>query len=275
MTINKKIISILFVVTSSLSAQTLVTVDGTKITKNDVDTILMNATQGRMNQLEPAKQIKFRKEVLQQLVAKVLIYNDATKTGILKSKEFKAEYAKVQEKVKKEVAIQIWQQKQFDKVSVSNKTLRDYYNKNKGEYKEEQSVHARHILVAGKSEAKAIIKDLKGLKGEKLKTKFMELAKAKSTGPSSVNGGDLGTFAKGKMVPEFNKEVFNMKVGTISGAVKTQFGYHIIYLEEKNKAKNLTYKEVKPFIEQRLKMEKFKGSMKSKMASLQKKATIK
>ena len=77
------------------------------------------------------------------------------------------------------------------------------------------------------------------------------------------------------MVPEFNEKVFSMKVGTISKPVKTQFGYHVIYLEEKNKAKNLSFKEVKAFIEQRLKMEKFKESMKDKMKSLQAKAKIK
>lgn len=275
MNISKKIISVLFVASSVLSAETLVTVNGAKITKNDVDTVLMSATQGRLNQLPPEKQMKFRKEVLQQLVAKELIYDDATKTGILKSKEFKAEYKKVQERVKKEVAIQIWQQVQFDKVKVSDKKLKKYYEENKGEYKEPESVHARHILVKEQTEADDIVKDLKSLKGTALKEKFIELAKAKSVGPSKVDGGDLGTFAKGKMVPEFNEEVFKMKVGTISKPVKTQFGYHVIYLEEKNKAKNLSFKEVKAFIEQRLKMEKFKESMKAKMQGLQAKAKIK
>lgn len=275
MRMSKKIISVLFVASSILSAQTLVTVNGTKITKEDVDTILMSATQGRMNQLAPEKQMKFKKEVLEQLVAKTLIYDDAKKTGILKSKEFKTEYKKVQEKVKKEVAIQIWQQKQFDLVTMSNQALKSYYDKNQAEFKEPESVHARHILVASESEAKAIIDELSGLKGLKLKNKFIELAKAKSTGPSSVDGGDLGTFAKGKMVPEFNEKVFNMSVGTISSAVKTQFGYHVIYLEEKNGAKSLAFEEVKPFIEQRLKMEKFKEAMKVKMEALQKKAEIK
>jgi len=275
MTISKKIIATLLIASSLLSAQTLVTVNGTKITQEDVDTILMSATQGRLNQLEPEKQIKFRKEVLQQLIAKTLIYEDATKNGILQSKEFQAEYKKVQERAKKEVAIQIWQKKEFDKVKISNKKLQSYYNENKGEFKEPESVHARHILVASEMDANEIISQLKSLKGPKLKKKFIELAKAKSTGPSAVEGGDLGTFTQGKMVPEFNEEVFKMKVGTISSAVKTQFGYHIIYLEAKNKAKNLTFKEVKPFIEQRLKMEQFKDTMKSKMDALQKKATIK
>ena len=275
MNICKKIILVLLTTSTILSAQTLVTVNGAKITKSDVDTILMSATQGRFNQLPPEKQVKFRKEVLQQLVAKALIYDDAKKIGILKSKEFKAEYKKVQERVKKEVAIQVWQQEQFKNVKISKRALKKYYNENKDEYKEPPSVHARHILVATQAEADSVIGKLKGLKGNKLKTKFIKLAKEKSTGPSSVDGGDLGTFAEGKMVPEFNAKVFTMKEGTISNPVKTQFGYHVIYLEEKNKAKNLTFEEVKPFIEQRLKMEKLKETMKTKMESLQKKATIK
>lgn len=275
MEIRKKIISLLVVVSSILQAQTLVTVNGTEITKNDVDTILMSATQGRLNQLEPEKQMKFKKEVLQQLVAKALIYDDAKRTGVLESKDFHTEYKKVQERVKKEVAIQVWQQKQFTKVTISERALKSYYNKNKGEFKEQESVQARHILVPSEAEASDIINELSDLKGSRLKTKFIELAKTKSTGPSGADGGNLGTFARGKMVPEFNKKVFNMSVGTISSAVKTQFGYHVIYLEAKNNAKNLAFNEVKPFIEQRLKMEKFKTVMKSKMDSLQKKAVIK
>jgi parvulin-like peptidyl-prolyl isomerase len=275
MGITKKIISAMFITASIASAQTLVTVNGVEITKNEVETALMNATQGRFNQVPPEKQAEFRKQVLEQLVGRELVYGDAKKTGVLKSKEFKDEYAKVQERVKKELAVQLWQKNQMDKVKVSNKELKKYYDKNKEEFKEKESVHARHILVKTKNEAESIEKDLKSLKGEKLKAKFIELAKSKSTGPSGPKGGDLGYFAKGQMVPEFNSKVFGMKVGTVSEPVKTQFGYHVIYLEDKRAAKNLAFTEVKSFIEQRLKMEKFKDTMKVKMEQLQKKATIK
>jgi parvulin-like peptidyl-prolyl isomerase len=275
MKIATKILSALLFTSVLASAQTLVTVNGAKITQKDVDTALMNATQGRFNQVPPEKQAEFRKQVLEQLVAKELVYGDAKKTGILKSKDFKDEYKKVQERVKKELAIQVWQKNQLDKVKVSQKELKKYYNENKDEFKEKESVHARHILVKTKAEADAIIKSLKGLKGVTLKDKFIAKAKAKSTGPSGPKGGDLGYFAQGQMVPEFNKAVFNMKVGTISKAIKTQFGYHVIYLEDKKAAKNLGFKDVKSFIEQRLKMEKFKETMKRKMKELQKKATIK
>lgn len=273
MKISKKIISAILVTTSILSAQTLVTVNGTKITQSDVDSALMNATQGRFNQVPPEKQIEFRRQVLEQLVAKELIYSDAKKTGVLKTTEFNTEYKKVQAKVKKEIAVQIWQKKQLDKVKVSEKESKKYYNENKGEFKEQDSVHARHILVKTQEEADALLKDLK-LKGKALKEKFIALAKEKSVGPSGPKGGDLGYFAKGQMVPEFNDKVFSMKVGTVSKAVKTQFGYHIIYLEDKKSAKNLSFKEVKSFIEQRLKLEKFKTTIASTMKKLQDKATI-
>jgi len=275
MKLTTKILSAILLTTSLATAQTLVTVDGVAITKKDVDTALMNATQGRFNEVPAEKQAQFRKQVLEQLVAKELVYADAKKIGILKSKEFKNEYTKVQARVKKELAIQVWQKKQLDKVKVSSKELKNYYNENKEEFKEKERVHARHILVKTKAEADSIIKGLKSLKGNALKEKFIAQAKAKSTGPSGPKGGDLGYFAQGQMVPEFNKTVFAMKVGTISPAVKTQFGYHIIYLEDKKKAKNLGFSEVKSFIEQRLKLEKFKVTMKKKMKELQKKAKIK
>ena len=271
-----KLVSMLLLASTMAAAQTLVTVDGKAITQKDVDTALMNATQGRFNQVPAQKQAEFRKQVLEQLIAKELVYNDAKKTGVLKSKDFKNEFKKVQERVKKDLVIQVWQKRELDKVKVSAKELKDYYNKNKEEFNEKESVHARHILVKTENEAKSIIKSMKSLKGEALKNKFIELAKTKSTGPSGPKGGDLGYFSKGQMVPEFNNKVFSMKVGTITTKpVKTQFGYHVIYLEDK-KAKVLrAFTEVKSFIEQRLKLEKFKSIMKTKMAALQKKATIK
>ena len=119
-----------------------------------------------------------------------------------------------------------------------------------------------------------MLKDLK-LKGNALKEKFIALAQEKSVGPSGPKGGDLGYFAQGQMVPEFNDKVFSMKVGTVSDPVKTQFGYHLIYLEDKKAAKNLSFDEVKSFIEQRLQLEKFKTTIASTMKKLQEKATIK
>ena len=276
MTKVKKIAVALLFACTLANAQTLVTVNGTAISQEDVDSALMNATQGRFNEVPVEKQIEFRKQVLDQLIAKELVYGDAKSSGVLKSKEFKKEFEKVQERIKKEIAVQVWQKQQLEKIKISNKELKNYYNKNKEEFNEKESVHARHILVKEEDEAKKIISDLRFLKSDSLKKKFIELAKSKSTGPSGPKGGDLGYFAQGQMVPEFNDKVFSMKVGTITTKpVKTQFGYHIIYLEDKKDKSTIAFTEVKSFIEQRLQMEKFKTVMKSKMEKLQEKATIK
>ena len=272
----KGLLSVVLLAGTLLSAQTLVTVNGKAITQEDVDGELMRATQGRFMQLPPDKQAVFRQQVLQQFIGKELIYEDAKKKGVLKSKEYKEEYKKLEKRMKKELAIQVWQKQLLDSIKVSDKEAKEYYNKNKEEFNEPKSVHARHILVKTEDEAKKIIAELKSLSGEKLKAKFIELAQEKSTGPSGPKGGDLGYFTEGQMVPAFNDKVFSMKKGTITlKPVKTQFGYHIIYLEDTKPAMTRSFKEVKPFIEQRLKMEKFKEVMKNKMQALQKKAVIK
>lgn len=270
------LLSALLLTGSMAYAKTLVTVNGKPITQADVDTELMNATQGRFNQVPADRQAAFRQQVLQQLIGKELIYDDAKKSGIINSKEYKQEYKKLEQRMKKELAIQVWQKKLLDSIKISNKELKDYYNKNKEEFNEKESVHARHILVKTEDEAKKIISQLKSLSGEKLKTKFIELAKKYSTGPSGSKGGDLGYFSKGQMVPAFNDKVFSMKKGQVTlKPVKTQFGYHVIYVEDKKPSMTRSFNEVKEFIEQRLKMEKFKAVMKKKMDELQKKAAIK
>jgi len=269
-----KIVASLALLSSMAFAQTLVTVNGTAITQENVEKELMTATQGRFNQVPQDKQQEFRKQVLEQLVAKELVYDDAKKTNILKSKDFKNRYAEIIASVKKEIAIQVWQKREIDKIKISQKDMKDYYNKNKEEFNEKESVHARHILVEKESEAKAIVKELKGLKGVALKTKFIELAKTKSTGPSGAKGGDLGYFAPGQMVPEFSKKAFSMKVETVSEPVKTQFGYHVIYLEDKKAKKTRSFDEVKVVIERRLKLEKAKAAMFKRMKELHKKAKI-
>jgi peptidyl-prolyl cis-trans isomerase C len=88
-------------------------------------------------------------------------------------------------------------------------------------------VRARHILVKTEKEAKEIAEELK--KGGN----FEEIAKAKSIGPSAPRGGDLGHFTKDKMVPEFSEVAFKLKKGQISAPVKTNFGWHIIKVEDR------------------------------------------
>ncbi|MDX9813578.1 MAG: peptidylprolyl isomerase [Sulfurimonadaceae bacterium] len=258
------------------NAQTLVTVNGTAITSEDVEKELMVATQGRAGQIPADKQGEFRQQVLEQLIARELVYDDAKKSGILESAEYKARYDEVMERIQKEVALQIWQKREIDKIKISQKDLKDYYDKNKVEFAEEESVNARHILVADEAAAKSLIAELKPLKGDELKNKFMELAKAKSTCASASDGGNLGYFTKEQMVPEFSNKSFGMKKGEMTlEPVKSQFGYHIIYVEDKKPKSTISFDDAKVMIEQRLKMDKAKDIIFSKMSELEKKATIK
>lgn len=272
---TKIVVSLALVSTMSM-AQTLVTVNGVAITQQDVDKELMAATQGRLNQVPSEKQAEFRKQVLEQLVAKELVFDDAKKTGVLESNEYKEKYKEVTQRIEKEIAIQVWQKREIDKIAVSNEDAKKYYDTNKEEFVQNESVNARHILVEKEEDAKKIIAELKPLKGDALQNKFIEIAKAKSTCASASEGGNLGYFMAGQMVPEFNDKAFAMKPKEMTTEpVKTQFGYHVIYIEDKKPKATKTFAEVKPFIEQRLKMEKAKTIMLSKMKELEKKAQIK
>jgi peptidyl-prolyl cis-trans isomerase C len=107
----------------------------------------------------------------------------------------------------------------------------------------EQEVHARHILVETEAEAKAIESDLK--KG----ADFAETAKKKSKDPGAANGGDLGWFTKDQMVPEFSEAAFKLDKGQISDPIHTQFGWHIIKVEDKRVKPTPKFEDVKSQVE--------------------------
>ncbi|MBD3799078.1 peptidyl-prolyl cis-trans isomerase [Sulfuricurvum sp.] len=257
------------------SAAVLATVNGYEITSEEVNKVLMEGTQGRFDSLPTDKQNELRQRIIEGMIAQELVYNDAKRTGVLESKEYKQELEKLVNRLKIQLAAKVWEQEQFEAIKVDAKEVKAYFDANPDEFVDKEKIHARHILVKSEAEAQAIIKSMKGLSGDKLKNEFIAQAKSKSTGPSAVKGGDLGYFPRGQMVPSFNDAAFVMKEGTISATpVQSQFGYHVIYVEDKKPAKKLSFEEVKNFIEQRLKMDKFKATMEKKMADLRAKAKI-
>jgi peptidyl-prolyl cis-trans isomerase C len=135
--------------------------------------------------------------------------------------------------------------KEEAKVAVTEEALRKVYDQAVKEMGKEEEVHARHILLKTEDEAKAILADLK--KGGD----FEKLAKEKSTDPSAkTNGGDLGYFGKGQMVPEFAEAAFKLNKGELSEPVKSQFGWHVIRSEDKRTKPAPDYDKVKPQLEQ-------------------------
>jgi peptidyl-prolyl cis-trans isomerase D len=124
-------------------------------------------------------------------------------------------------------------------------TLENAYTENLTKYKQPEEVRARHILVQG-DDAKALEK-IKAIQTKTNTRNFSEIANRETEDPSGKNkGGDLGWFSRGRMVPEFEEVAFNMKPGQISDPVKTQFGYHLILVEDRKAAQSKTLEEVKP-----------------------------
>lgn len=131
-------------------------------------------------------------------------------------------------------------------IKVSDEDIKTFYDKNSAYYGQPESVKARHILVKTEDEAKAIIAQLDA------GGNFEQLAKEKSIEPGAKDsGGDLGTFTKGKMVPEFEEAAFAQAVGTYSKTpVKTEFGYHVIKVEAHTPAAAPDYDKVKSQVAQ-------------------------
>jgi parvulin-like peptidyl-prolyl isomerase len=262
------LLAVAVMATSVAASDILVTVNGKNITKQDAEAFVSaTAPNAHFAQLPPQQQEMVKKT----LVEKVLFTELAKKEGIDKTAEFKRNM----EKIADELMVNMWMKKQMDSAVVSDSEAKAFYDKNKEKFMMPETVHARHILVKSDKEAEEIIKQLKGLKGEKLKEKFIELAKAKSTGPSGPKGGDLGSFKKGQMVPEFSKAVWALNPGEITAKpVKTQFGYHVIYLEEKNEAKPVSYDSVKEKIIATLKQQEFAKKISEIAKELKSKAKI-
>ena len=133
------------------------------------------------------------------------------------------------------------------RIKVTEEEVKAFFEENKEDFAQEEQVKARHILVATEKEAQEI-KD-KLAKGED----FAALAKEYSTDDSTKNnGGQLGFFNRGDMVPEFEKAAFALAVGEISAPVKTEYGYHLIKVEEKKEAAAPNYEKSKADIKEYL-----------------------
>ena len=252
---------------ASLNAAVYATVNGVEVTDKDVANLMRAMPGAKYETLQPEQQ----KKVIDQAIERKLLAKEAMKSGI----ENDAEYKKTLEAIKGDLALEIWMKRVFEKVKVSEKDAKAYFDKNKDKFVKPATAKARHIVVADEATAKAIIKELSGLQGEALTSKFIELAKTKSTGPSGANGGDLGWFNKKQMVGAFSEAAFGQGKGEVTKTpVKTQFGYHVILTEDKKGGEKVSFADAKVQIENGLKMEKFRDDVAKKAKDLRKKAKI-
>jgi peptidyl-prolyl cis-trans isomerase C len=166
------------------------------------------------------------------------------------------------------------------KITVSDEEIKKFYDLNQDKFTRPETARASHILCGVDAKASAEEKKKAREKAEKLRkdlaggADFATLARENSTCPSSKQGGDLGYFGKGQMVPAFEQAAFALKPGEISDVVETQFGYHIIKLIEKKGAETVAFKGVRPSIEEYLKGQKVKAAVNEYLAEMRKSARI-
>lgn len=174
--------------------------------------------------------------LLQRLIDFALLDRAAEKAGLVEDEAVKQRVARLKIDVIRDVYLQRLLEKQVDEAA-----LRARYDAYLEDNPPAEEVRARHILVDTEEKAREIIATLDG------GSDFAELAKAQSTGPSSAQGGDLGYFAAGQMVPGFSEAAFALESGSYSkDPVQTQFGWHVILVEDRRTQAPPSYEELEP-----------------------------
>jgi len=206
-----------------------------------------------------------KKEMLDTMVVRELILQQAQKDGIDKSPAVAAKL----EDLKKRVIVEAFLKKKVEEsANISDAELQEFYKKNQDKFKTGDQIRASHILVKTEGEAKEIQKQLQG------GASFEELAKKHSIDGAAPKGGDLGWFGKGSMLPDFEKVAFGLKEGETSGIVQTKFGYHIIKLTGKRPAGPRSFEEVKDQIREAMVPERQQETFKKLKEELKKGAKL-
>ncbi|MFC5066831.1 peptidylprolyl isomerase [Flaviflagellibacter deserti] len=223
--------------TAPIDPNTVVaTIDGQPLTEREVQAAVAEIGPSLGGALDPEK----RDQIIGFLIDIKLAARAAEKEKLADTPEFQTEMAFLRDKALMQALLD-----KRGKDAVTEQTVKQIYDDTVKDLKPEQEVHARHILVETEDEAKAVEERLK--KGED----FAVIAKEVSKDPGSgAQGGDLGFFTKDQMVPEFADQAFKLEPGKISDPVKSQFGWHVIKVEEKREKPIPTLDQVRDQIEQ-------------------------
>ncbi|KZB65787.1 peptidylprolyl isomerase [Thalassospira lucentensis] len=215
--------------------QVLATVNGEEILESEVRATQQGLPQQyRQLPFEMLKPMLVDREINQRLL--MLAGQDA---GLADDEEVKKQLAALERRIVAETYLE-----RAIEEKVTDDAIKAHYDEFIKTNEPEPQVHARHILLENEEDAKAVIAELDG------GADFVELAKEKSTGPSAPNGGDLGFFNKGDMVAPFAEAAFSMEPGTYSKEpVQTQFGWHVILVEEKKDGVQPSLEEIRQQME--------------------------
>lgn len=183
--------------------------------------------------------------LVDSLIDSRLAAADARRQNLHQGQEFKDQMARIEDQVLQRMVLS-----KTITEAVSDAALKSRYKEVAEEMSGGEQVKARHILVKTEDKAKAVIADLK--KGGD----FTALARERSTGPSASDGGNLGFFGRGQMVPAFEAAAFKLKKGAYTEtAVKTQFGWHVIMVEDRKKATVPSFEEAEQNLRNELSQE--------------------
>jgi len=211
------------------------TVDGTDIFFEELE----NAHRQLPPQYQKMPLEALYEPLLSQIIDRRMLATIAEKEGFDKTEEVIKRLAVA----RRNILAESWLAEQVEPAVREDKLLARY-EADKSNFKGEEEIHARHILLENEAEARKVLAEIRN------GADFAEMAKQYSKGPSGKNGGDLGFFDAKSMVPEFSKVAFAMKAGEVSEPVKTQFGWHIIRMEEKRPRSLPPFKDVKDRIKE-------------------------
>lgn len=218
----------------------LAEVNGSTITTGDFSNELKNLPEYLKAMAETPQG---RKEMLDTMVIRELILQQASKDGVDKAPEIEEKL----KDLKKRLIVEAFLKKKVESDSqLSDEELKKFYEKNLDKFKAGEQIRASHILVKTEKEAKDILSQIKA------GGNFDELAKKNSVDSSAAKGGDLGWFGKGSMVPVFEQAALALKEGQVSDVVKSDFGFHIIKLTGTRPAGTRPFEEVKDQIKSAL-----------------------
>ena len=212
----------------------LAKVNGSEIRQSDV-ALAEEELGPSLAQMDPATK---KDNVLSFLIDMKIVAKAAEDKKVENSDEFKKRLAFTRNRLLMDTLLA-----NEGKSATTDDAMKKVYEEASKQIVGEQEVHARHILVETEDEAKGLEDELK--KG----ADFAELAKKKSKDPGASDGGDLGFFTREQMVPEFSTVAFALEPGKISDPVKSQFGWHVIKVEEKRNRKAPEFDQVKSQIE--------------------------
>ena len=263
-------------------------VNGSRITQEDFDREMSRVLRRLASMGKPFDDSQLpalKKEVLEGLINSELLYQESQRKGTkveevaineqlnTLKKRFSGEdvfkamlikmnlsEAEARSQIKRGLAIEQFIAKHFvEKVAVSGKEARAYYDSHPDSFKQPEQVQASHILIKIDPQASAPQRAEPRKQIEEIQQKlqkgedFATLAKAFSQGPSSAKGGDLGYFRRGQMVKPFEEAAFALGPGQVSDLVETRFGYHLIKVIDKRPEMTIPYEDIKEKIEQYLK----------------------